>query len=94
MQFARSRRLISHKSSEDAYRDLWNVLVKWCISQRPSIAIEHISAVDLELLLSSRTGAASADAELSPRYVWRMLHLIDRVLDLSQLDQQAYRWGE
>jgi integrase len=77
---ARKHRRIAQRSSEQAYRDVWGVLVRWCLSQDPIVTLGQLGTDDLELFLSSRSGAARAASELSDRYVWRVLHLIDRVL--------------
>ena len=77
---ARKHNRIAQVSSEQAYRDVWGVLVRWCLSQDPIVRLEQLGTDDLELFLSSRSGATRAAAELSDRYVWRVLHLVDRVL--------------
>ena len=77
---ARKHNRIAQVSSEQAYRDVWGVLVRWCLSQDPIVRLGQLGTEDLELFLSSRSGATGAAAELSDRYVWRVLHLVDRVL--------------
>jgi integrase len=77
---ARRHGNLARDSSEEAYRHLWSVLTKWCIAQKPPVRLETLSAPDLQAFIASRSGAQGPDEELSPRYVWRLLHLVDRVL--------------
>src|SRR5687768_1595140 len=72
---ARKHNRIAQVSSEQAYRDVWGVLVRWCLSQGPIVRLGQLGTEDLELFLSSRSGASAAAADLSDRYVWRVLHL-------------------
>lgn len=89
----RSLGVLRRESSEGAYRDLWQRLVRWSLSQTPPIAFEDLRAFDLELFLRSRHGAQGVDAPLSPRYAWRVLMLFDRVCQAqAQLGVQAGAW--
>lgn len=81
LQHARRTGALVRDSSEEVYRHLWAVLTKWCVGQDPPVRLEALSAADLEAFIASRSGAQGPDEELSPRYVWRLLHLVDRVLD-------------
>ena len=76
---AREEGQLRRPSSESTYRDLWQVLSKWCLSRTPPVSIDSLSATDLARFIASRSSGAG-DAELSPRYVWRLLHLVNRVL--------------
>lgn len=78
---ARRSGALARDSSEEVYRHLWTVLTKWCVSQTPPVHLESIQAADLEAFIASRSGASGPDQALSPRYVWRLLHLVDRVLN-------------
>ncbi|NRF65627.1 tyrosine-type recombinase/integrase [Aquincola sp. S2] len=78
---ARHAGTLARDSSEEVYRHLWSVLTKWCVSQNPPLHLETLTAADLEAFIASRCGAEGPDQELSPRYVWRLLHLVDRVLN-------------
>jgi len=71
---------LPQRSSQQAYREIWTVLVKWAVAEQPPVTLDTLGAADLQAFLRSRTGAGAVDAELSPRYVWRLLHLVDRVL--------------
>jgi integrase len=76
----RSNGQLTRDTSEVTYEELWGVLVKWCLTQVPPVRLEHVDEAALEACIASRHGAASAGDDLSPRYVWRFLSLIDRVL--------------
>jgi integrase len=80
LQHARRGGTLARDSSEEVYRHLWAVLTKWCVGQLPPVRLETLSAADLQAFIDSRSGAQGPDEELSPRYVWRLLHLVDRVL--------------
>jgi integrase len=80
LQAARSDGQISLESSEEVYRHLWGVLSKWCIQQQPAVRMDDLCKEDLEAFIASRSSATGPAEELSPRYVWRLLHLVDRVL--------------
>jgi len=68
------------ESSEEVYRAIWGGFVEWCLSQEPVVRLLDISAADLSLFVSTRRGLSDRDGELTARYTWRMLNLIDRVL--------------
>lgn len=72
---------LARDSSEEAYRHLWAVLTKWCVAQNPPVRLETLTAADLEAFIASRSGAEGPGQELSARYVWRLLHLVGRVLN-------------
>lgn len=91
LQQARRSRTLARDSSEEAYRHLWAVLTKWCVGQRPPVRLETLSAADLQAFIDSRSGALGPDEELSPRYVWRLLHLVDRVLQHRQRESGSLR---
>ena len=80
LQHARRSGTLVRDSSEEVYRHLWAVLTKWCVGQDPPVRLETLSAADLQAFIASRNGVEGPDEELSPRYVWRLLHLVDRVL--------------
>jgi site-specific recombinase XerD len=71
---------LTRAASEDTYRALWGVLAKWCISRVPPVALEELGGADLEAFILSRRSAAVSGDDLTPRYVWRLLSLVDRVL--------------
>jgi site-specific recombinase XerD len=75
---------LSKQSSEAVYRDMWGAFKTWCLSQSPPVRPDELTRRDLELFIASRTGRLDADGELAPRYVWRLLNLIDRVITHAQ----------
>ena len=72
---------ISLDSSEQAYRDIWAVFVKWCLSQTPTVQLTSLSVTDLQNFIDTRAGRGDGPSHVSwtPRYIWRFLHLVDRV---------------
>ena len=64
---------VQRASSAEVYRHMWTALSAWCIGR--GIAFGAISASDLEAYLASR---GDGD-DLSARYAWRLLRLVDRV---------------
>ncbi|MEO8095509.1 MAG: tyrosine-type recombinase/integrase [Pseudolysinimonas sp.] len=72
--------------SIETYRELWGVLVKWAIgdertpAEAPDLTVDAIDAAHLHRFLAARHGADGRHSDPSPRYVWRLLNLIDRVL--------------
>ena len=80
-QHERHEGRVRRSDSMHTYRELWQALLNWSVREVPDLAIETLSSRDLERFLASRNGAAGAASEASPRYVWRLLDLIDRVLE-------------
>lgn len=58
---------------------MWQVLAKWCRAQRPAITLATLDVASLNAFIASRSVEQLADGGLSPRYVWRFLHLVERV---------------
>lgn len=61
-------------SSSAVYRSMWSAFAEWCLGR--GLVPERLDAADLEAYLASRATAA----ELSDRYAWRLLTLIEQVL--------------
>jgi integrase len=80
LAYARKSGQVTRDTSAETYRHLWAVLTKWCIGSKALIHLDAITEGDLEAFIASRHGAVSEGDDLSPRYVWRVLHLVDRVL--------------
>lgn len=80
-QHARHEGRVRRSESLHTYRELWEALLNWSVREAPDLTIESLSNRDLERFLASRNGAVGAASEASPRYVWRLLDLIDRVLE-------------
>lgn len=71
---------LKRETSATTYAELWAMLTKWCLSQEPIVRLSDLDEAALEACIASRHGAESAGDDLSPRYVWRLLMLVDRVL--------------
>jgi len=65
---------LHRESSAEVYEHMWSALTAWAVGQ--GIAIADIAASDLHAYLRSRGGSG----ELSARYAWRLVRLVDRVL--------------
>lgn len=85
--WASSRTSVSRGLSEPTeavQRAMWSAFGTWCI--RNNIDAAKLTAVDLGKYLRSREGSVPA-SELTPRYAWRLVSLIDRVLNFSAARQ-------
>ena len=65
---------VQRQSSAEVYQHMWAAFTAWCVGR--GIALGSISVTDLEAYLQSRGGTD----DLSARYAWRLLRLVDRVL--------------
>lgn len=72
-QSGRAGRL-HRESSSEVYEHMWSALAAWAVAN--GLRLNDIKASDLEVYLASRGGSE----ELSVRYAWRLLRLVDRVL--------------
>lgn len=70
------------ESSAEVYAHMWAAFSTWCVSKE--LGMDKIAAADLQAYLAARGGTD----ELSARYAWRLLHLIDRVLAHRSRQQQ------
>lgn len=75
-QSGRAGRL-QRESSAEVYEHMWSALAAWAVGK--GIRLDDLSAADLQAYLDSRGGAD----ELSVRYAWRLLRLVDRVLSMA-----------
>jgi integrase len=66
--------MLHRESSVEVYEHMWSALTAWAVGQ--GVAIADISASDLDAYLQSRGGSG----ELSARYAWRLVRLVERVL--------------
>lgn len=64
--------------TEAVQRAMWMAFGTWCT--RNGIDSASLTATELDSYLRSREGAAPA-SELTPRYAWRLVTLVDRVLN-------------
>ena len=65
---------VQRESSAEVYEHMWSALTAWAVGN--GLRLADIGASDLESYLGSRGGSS----ELSARYAWRLLRLVDRVL--------------
>jgi len=85
-------RKITLASSVRAYTVLWQAFAEWCLSQAPVVSLDSITEADLGAFINSRlepSAAARAKpsrlkeaGKFTPRHAWRLLTLIDGVLDV------------
>lgn len=64
--------------TEAVQRAMWTAFESWCTQHRVDPA--SVSANELEKYLRSRDGTMPASS-LAPRYAWRLISLIDRVIN-------------
>ena len=65
---------VQRESSAEMYEHMWHALAAWAVGQ--GLRLADIHAADLGSYLRSRGGSN----ELSARYAWRLLRLVERVL--------------
>lgn len=64
----------------EVYQAMWDSFSSWCLGQSPRVTLESLALEDLQAYQAARFGQKAADRSLSPRYVLRLMRLIDRVL--------------
>lgn len=64
--------------TEAVQRAMWSAFSAWCVRSR--IDPVALPVAELVAYLQSRQGTAPA-SELTPRYAWRLVNLIDRVIN-------------
>lgn len=64
--------------TEAVQRHMWSAFSAWCI--RTQVDPVALTVAELVAYLQSRVGSAP-ESELTPRYAWRLVTLIDRVID-------------
>ena len=74
--------LIKRESSVRSYADVWGPLMQFVAAQNPPPALQDLTPADLRHFLATRANLLPASDQLSDRYVWRVLRLIDRVLEV------------
>lgn len=85
--WASSRNSVSRGLSEPTeavQRAMWTAFGTWCI--RNNIDAANLTANELGKYLRSREGSVP-ESELTPRYAWRLVNLIDRVLNFAASKQ-------
>lgn len=66
------------EDTEAVQRAMWTAFASWCAQHRVDPA--SVTANELEQYLRSRDGSISTSS-LAPRYAWRLVMLIDRVIN-------------
>lgn len=79
-QQSRERRMIERETSIGAYRVLWESLARWCVVQSSPVGPRSLTPADLQNFLDRPTERDAVAIDKSPRHVWRLLTLTDRVL--------------
>ena len=72
------------EATEAVQRAMWTAFCAWCIHMR--IDPVEVSADELKAYLRSREGSTSP-SELTPRYSWRLVALVDRVVNFIAAKQ-------
>lgn len=70
---------LKRTSTSDVYEDMWGAFTEWSLAQSPVVTLDKLTDLDLQQFLASREGS-DRGGDLTARYAWRMLNLIDRVL--------------
>lgn len=65
---------LQRESSIDVYEHMWSAMAAWAVGS--GLEIDALTADDLDTYLAIRGGAD----DLSNRYAWRLLRLVDRVM--------------
>lgn len=73
----RPRKGVTEESSETAYAMMWHSFTEWSVSK--GVGLDDLTPENL-IEFVSRPSQRDAKKDLSPRYVWRLLTLVDRVL--------------
>jgi integrase len=74
LQDKRDASRVRQESSGATYSAMWKAFSQWAVARE--LALQALTVADLEAYIAAR-GAAE---DLSPRYVWRLLRLVDAVL--------------
>jgi integrase len=74
LQDKRDTSRVRQESSGTTYASMWKAFSEWAVARQ--LALQSLSIADVEAYIAAR---GDAD-ELSPRYVWRLLRLLDAVL--------------
>ncbi len=75
---------LQRASTLQVYSDMWGAFADWCVAQSPQVTLESLCEEDIHDFLAAR--ARDHGTDLSPRYTWRLLSLVDRVLTRHALD--------
>lgn len=65
-------------NSNETYRALWRPVVAFCGALE--LGLQQLGIDELRLLIDKRRGESASKRQLTPRYAWRLLRLIDDVI--------------
>lgn len=71
---------LRRQGAAEVYQAMWDSFSGWCLGQSPRVTLDTMGLPDLQAYQSERFGRKASDQSLSPRYVLRLMRLIDRVL--------------
>lgn len=74
----RPRKGLREKSSEIAYAMMWHTFTKWCVAS--NVDLDTLTPENLVEFVS-KPSERNSEKALSDRYVWRLLTLIDWVIE-------------
>lgn len=77
-EFMRQRGKVAADGAFGVYEHMWVAFARDMAERADPVPIEHLALADLQTFIDARSGRDSVAP--SARYVWRLLHLIDRVL--------------
>lgn len=72
--------LLRQAGTAEVYQAMWDSFSAWCMGQSPRVNLDQLNLQDLQAFQQARFGRKASDRSLSPRYVLRLMRLIDRVL--------------
>lgn len=78
-----SHGVVTQKTSLAVYQDMWNAFTRWYIEEKRTTTFTDLSRADLLSYIDHRGSLRKSDSKglpLSPRYVHRLLDLVDRLL--------------
>lgn len=70
---------LQRTSTLQVYADMWSAFAAWCVGQSPAVTLASLREEGLVRFLQSRE--EHKQGQISARHAWRLLSLIDRVLD-------------
>ncbi len=75
--------VVTQKTSLGVYQDMWNAFAQWYVSSKPAAKLMDLTRLELLSYIEQRGRLrrnGSNGLPLSPRYVHRLLDLVDRLL--------------
>jgi integrase len=75
------QRSITSEEGWGVFEDMWHAFARSCTLEGRVVQPESLTRTDLERFIASRDGRT--DGVPTPRYVWRLLDLIDRIMEFG-----------